>query len=134
LRAPTRLTPAGTFLIVDDDLDDAKLARRMVVNMLPDAKIVLCATAQEGLAYLESGGAPFLILLDLKMPEMDGFAFLEWLKTHPAYSSIPVVVLSGLHELQHLKRAYALHARAFLVKPITPESLRSVLLSLNFAV
>jgi CheY-like chemotaxis protein len=134
LRAPVRIVPSGPILIVDDDLDDANLARRVVGKVFPKVEIVVAASGRRAVEYLESGAAPFLILLDLKMPEMDGFAFLEWLRSSDAFSRIQVVVISGLDELENLRRAYALHARAFLVKPITLDSVRSVLISLNFAV
>jgi two-component system response regulator len=134
LRAPPRVMPVGPILIVDDDLDDANLARRIVLKLFPESEVVVCGSARKAVEYLEAGSIPALMLLDLRMPEMDGFAFLEWLTSHGAHVRIPVVVLSGLHELEHLRRAYSLHARAFLVKPVTLESLRSVFLSLNFAV
>jgi len=126
--------PSGPVLIIDDELDDANLARRVVGKVFPHVEIVLAASARRAVEYLESGAIPFLILLDLKMPEMDGFAFLEWLRSTGGFARIPVVVISGLDELENLRRAYALHARAFLVKPVTLDSVRSVLMSLNFAV
>ncbi len=115
-------------------MDDANLARRAAMKILPESVVTICVSAQNAVACLESGVRPTVVLLDLKMPEMDGFAFLEWAEIHEELSRIPVVVVSAFQELENLRSAYALHARAFLVKPITPESLRSVLLSLNFAV
>jgi len=134
LHGPPRIFLTGPLLIVDDVLDDANLARRATLRALPEAEVTVCGSARKAVAFLESGDVPSLILLDLRMPEMDGFAFLEWLKADNTYARIPVVVLSGLPELDCLTQAYALHARAFLVKPVTPESLRGVLASLNFAV
>jgi len=134
LHGPPRIFLTGPILIIDDVLDDANLAKRAAMRAFPDAKTHVCGSARKAVEYLEEGATPSLILLDLRMPEMDGFAFLEWLKTDDTNASIPVVVVSGLPELEHLTRAYSLHARAFLVKPVTPESLRSVLVSLNFAV
>ncbi len=134
MQAPIPTSPNGPILIIDDELDDANLARHIVLKVCPGGEVAICNSAHKAVEYLETGAVPSMILLDLKMPEMDGFAFLEWLKTHESDARIPVVVLSGLNELEHLRRAYALHARAFLVKPITLESLRSVFMSLNFAV
>ena len=91
-------------------------------------------------AYLRGEGAygdrahhpfPSAILLDLKMPEMDGFSVLEWLAGEPKFAHIPVIVLSGLAELTNLRRAYALRARAYLIKPVANDSLRDVFSSLN---
>ena len=50
---------------------------------------------------------PGLVLLDLKMPKMDGFAVLEWLKGHPEHADVPIVVLSGFVDMvEQVTRAY----------------------------
>ena len=68
------------------------------------------------------------------MPEMDGFAVLEWVKAQPRFASIPMVVLSALEDPNGLKRAYALHARSYLFKPLNVESFRNILAGLNITI
>jgi CheY-like chemotaxis protein len=131
---------AGPILIVDDDLDDAALAKRTIELSYPGVPVQIVESGKALVAYLEDESAssdrparppPTAILLDLKMPEMDGFSVLEWIKEKPRYAAIPIIVVSAFEDLPHLKRAYALLARAYLLKPINAESFRSALSSLN---
>jgi CheY-like chemotaxis protein len=134
----------GPVLIVDDDLDDAKLTKRALEAFRPSLPLAfrICQSGKDFVAYLEGEGAysdrsahplPSLVLLDLKMPEMDGFAVLEWVKAQPKYANIPIVVLSGLEDSTGLKRAYSLNARSYLFKPVNVESFHSILTSLNIS-
>jgi CheY-like chemotaxis protein len=59
---------------------------------------------------------PALILMDLKMPRVDGFEFLAWLRREPGLKLIPVVVLSSSNLPHDVKRAYELGANSFVVK------------------
>lgn len=60
---------------------------------------------------------PNLLLLDLKMPGMEGFQVLEWLRNHPPFDRIPVIVFSGSDQPVDIDRALALGAIRYLVKP-----------------
>jgi CheY-like chemotaxis protein len=140
--APIRGRNLGPILIVDDDRDEAKLTERAVATLHPGMAIKLLYSGQALCAYLQEAEAllpreihplPCVILLDLRMPEMDGFGVLEWMRGKPEFAQIPIVVLSGHSELEHLRRAYALSARGFLVKPINVESFRHVLSSVNIS-
>jgi YesN/AraC family two-component response regulator len=64
---------------------------------------------------------------------MDGFAILEWMAKHPHFASIPVIVLSTFDDLHHVRQAYSLGARSYLLKPINTDPLRDALQSLNIA-
>ena len=133
----------GPALIVDDDLDDAKLTKRAIEALRPIFPVRMVHSGKDLLAYLENKGSysdlsanpiPSLVLLDLKMPEMDGFEVLKWVKREPKHAYIPVVVVSALEDVHHLKRAYSLYASSYLFKPINVESVRSVVSSLNIAI
>jgi CheY-like chemotaxis protein len=119
-------TPAKPVLIVEDYDDDARtlevvFGQAGVINPL---KIV--HSAGEAIAYLD-GGFPYsdrnqfplpgVILLDLKLPGMDGFEFLVWLKARPEFNEVLVIAISGLGALPSIRRAYALGADSFLTKP-----------------
>jgi CheY-like chemotaxis protein len=80
-------------LIVEDNFDLAEALARIVGALGYDA-----TTAGDGLdalSYLRGGGCPSLIVLDLKMPNMDGEAFVRALKADPRWEGIPVVVFSA---------------------------------------
>jgi CheY-like chemotaxis protein len=128
------------ILVVDDDLESAALAKRAIASFYPDFPVQILGSGKALMDYLEKEAASSegkgrqlvsLILLDLRMPEMDGFAVLEWLKGHPNFGSIPIIVVSAFDDLSQLRRAYSLRARAYLVKPISPESFHHALSSLN---
>src|SRR4051812_19738005 len=82
---------------------------------------------EEALHYLSGEGRysnraeyplPELILLDLKMPKVDGFELVRWIRRQPGFASIPVVVLTSSDAIRDVNRAYALGANSFLVKPL----------------
>jgi CheY-like chemotaxis protein len=117
-----------TILLVDDDSNDVFLFERAARDCAPG---VALATAVNGHAAVEFFAAkgdertlPRLIVTDLKMPVMDGFAFLDWLGRHPVYQSIPVLVWSSSAEGGDVERAYQAGARAYLIKPAKFEELR----------
>jgi CheY-like chemotaxis protein len=126
-------------------VDDAKLVKRAIEKLRPEVPptVQICSSGKEFIAYLEGTGKfsereaeplPSILLLDLKMPEMDGFAVLEWIKAQPKFSHIPVVILSGFEDVSHLRRAYSLNAKSYLAKPVNMESFRDILSSLNVAI
>jgi adenylate cyclase len=83
---------SSTVLIVEDDVSTRELLRRLLVG--EGWKVNVAANGREGLdrANVE---APNLILLDLMMPEMDGFEFMAQLRKKPEFTSIPVIVITG---------------------------------------
>lgn len=115
------------FLLVEDDPNDVYLARR-ALRCDHSCSVEVVCDAQEAIEYL-MGLPPFsdypprmpdVILLDLKMPRMSGFDFLEWLrKEAPDHLRLcPVVVISSSNLQQDVHRAYELGANTFMVKPI----------------
>ena len=82
-------------------------------------------SGEEAVAYLSGEGKyanrteyplPVLVLLDLKMPGMDGFEFLTWIRQQEGIRGLPVVVLTSSSELADVNRAYKLGANSFFVK------------------
>ena len=84
----------GTILVVDDESDALQLFRRMLTSSERDYRILLARDGQEALTILQEC-RPQVILLDLVMPNMDGFRFLELRRQHPLLSKIPVVIISA---------------------------------------
>jgi CheY-like chemotaxis protein len=99
----------ATVLVVDDDRDLTRLMTKFL--KLEGFDAAEAYNGQEALKYLRDGGDASVILLDLRMPVMDGWAFRREQKEDPALADIPVVVLTGIegdHE-QDLGAAAAFH-------------------------
>jgi CheY-like chemotaxis protein len=100
------------FLIVDDD---AAVRRTMARFLGLDGFTVIEAdNGQDALAYLRGGGTASVILLDLRMPVMDGWAFRREQQRDPAFAHIPVIVLSGAdaHRFHELEASATFHKPA----------------------
>lgn len=105
------------ILLVEDDPMVVKLYQSKFD--LEGFETVIATDGQEALAKLSSN--PDLILLDLMMPVMDGFEFLEKVKKDPKYAKIPAIVLSILGQEADIKKAQKLGAIDYFVKEeITP--------------
>ena len=108
------MTEGGYVLVVDDDAD----VREMILLVL-EARGVRAAGAADGVEALEQLSdheLPSLILLDLRMPRLNGEQLVERLRARPALAAIPVVVLSGDNQARTIARAIG--ARGCLVKPV----------------
>jgi signal transduction histidine kinase/AraC-like DNA-binding protein/DNA-binding response OmpR family regulator len=112
----------GAILIVDDDPQACELYRGMVAKGLPGYPI---RTASDGITALAAmaEAPPSLVILDLMMPEMDGFEVLDWMRANQQTRQVPVLILSGrmltLEDIKRLER----HARAtFQSKDILSET------------
>lgn len=134
----------GPFVIVDDEPSDAMLAEGVIDELDPKFPAQILTCGEDLIAYLQGEGLyqdrtlyplPGLVLLDLKMPKMDGFAVLEWLKQHPEFSEIPIVVLSGCVDMAgQVTRAYQLGAHSFLPKPVQLQDIESILSLLKVSI
>jgi CheY-like chemotaxis protein len=134
----------GPVVIVDDDSSDALLAEGVIDELQPRFPVQILTSGEDLVAYLQGEGlyqdrshypSPGLVLLDLKMPKMDGFAVLEWLKSHPQHADVPIVVLSGCVDMAgQVTRAYQLGAHSFLPKPVQQQDIQSILSLLKISI
>jgi signal transduction histidine kinase/AraC-like DNA-binding protein len=85
---------SGAILIIDDDSKTRELYQSMLASTLPGFEVVSLAGGAAALEYL-SKESPSLVILDLMMPEVDGFRVLEFIRSQPGMASVPVVVISG---------------------------------------
>jgi len=114
------------ILLAEDDLKDVELT----VNALNEHNlandILIARDGAEALDYLyrrgafaqEPEGNPIVILLDLKMPKMDGIQVLRQIKSDKNLQTIPVVILTSSREAQDLEICYQLGVNAYVVKPV----------------
>jgi DNA-binding response OmpR family regulator/two-component sensor histidine kinase len=120
--APTgENAPPPLVLIVDDD----SISRRILRDALAPVKatLVFAQDGQEALALAEMH-RPDLVLLDLMMPELDGFQVIERLRLHVSLSDVPVIVLSAYGDRENRLRGLRAGADDFVTKPFDREELR----------
>lgn len=115
------------ILLVEDDPNDVLLIQRAFQKANLGGVLKVVQNGEEAINYLTGVGAfadrqthplPFLLLLDLKMPRMDGFEVLEWIRAEPRFKRLLVVVLTSSNVQKDVDRAYELGANSYLVKPV----------------
>jgi two-component system response regulator len=108
------------ILLVEDSLEDAELIVRTLKKHNLANHLLHVQDGEEALSYLmnENDFLPRLILLDLKMPKVDGIEVLKVLKEHPQKKLIPVVVLTSSREERDIVESYRLGVNAYIVKPV----------------
>src|SRR3954466_9029820 len=141
------MSDRAVILLVEDRDDDILLIRKAFERGFIDNPLHVVRDGEEAIYYLAGEGQysnraefplPDLILLDLKMPKVDGFEVVRWIRRQPGFSSIAVVVLTSSDAIRDVNRAYALGANSFLVKPLefenfieTAKMLRAYWLNIN---
>jgi two-component system, response regulator len=113
-------------LLVEDSEFDAEIAIRALVQGNAPHRIAWVRDGEEALAFLRCSSPPRLILLDIKMPRMDGLDFLRELQTCDTAHVVPVVVLTSSPQERDVVECYRLGASGFAVKPIDLEELESM--------
>lgn len=129
------------ILLVEDDLDHAELAIRSLEQHHLANEVVHVADGEAALDLLERRGVyadrageglPDLILLDLRLPKVDGLEVLAHIKSSPTLSYIPVVILTTSDAEKDLARAYELKANAYVVKPVDFANFVALMRDLGF--
>jgi hypothetical protein len=110
------------ILLVEDNPVDLDLTLRAFKSRKLTNPVEIARDGEEALAYIKKweDGAPrpVVILLDLKLPKINGLEVLEVLKGHPRFKTIPVVVLTTSSESSDVKAAYHLGVNSYIVKPV----------------
>lgn len=119
------------ILFVEDSMDDVMLTLRALKKSGLTNKIHHVIDGAEALDFLYCKGLyalrnikehPKLIMLDLKMPKINGMEVLEKIKSHPEMKSIPVVILTSSEEDPDIQKCYALGANSYIVKPVASDT------------
>lgn len=114
------------ILLAEDNVNDAELTLAALSKHNLANEVVLVRDGAETLDYLyrrgefngRANGNPAVLLLDLKMPKVDGLQVLKQVKTDPALRTIPVVILTSSREESDVVRSYDLGVNAYVVKPV----------------
>ena len=109
------------IIIVDDNPANLRIGK----NILSEKYAVATAPSAEKLFALLESNSPALILLDIDMPEMNGFEAIEILKSKPGTKDIPVIFLTGMSDPQDEKKGRTLGAVDYITKPFEPNALIS---------
>ena len=129
------------ILLVEDNKNDAELAIRALRKGNINSNLIHLKDGAEALEFLFGTGVyegrdinnkPKLILLDLKMPKVDGLEVLTEIKAKELTKAIPVVVLTSSKEHPDIERAYALGANSDIVKPVAYEEFSKAVADLGF--
>lgn len=118
------------ILLVEDNPVDLDLTIRALKSQKLDNPVLTARDGEEALAFIkkwEKGEPrPVVILLDLKMPKVNGLEVLKVLKNHLQFKTIPVVVLTTSSEHSDVSAAYQLGANSYIVKPVDFEKFLDV--------
>ena len=120
------MTDVRNILLADDDPNDVHIVKAAFARAGYDFPFFVVPNGEQAIAYLRGEGnysdrrtfpIPSLLLLDLKMPSIDGFDVLRWVRNHPEWRALPVIVLTNSYYGPDINRAYDLGANSFLTKP-----------------
>jgi CheY-like chemotaxis protein len=115
------------ILLVEDNPNDAELAVRALKKHNLANNLVLVGDGEEALDFIfargafkarENGNRPRVILLDLKLPKVDGLEVLKIIKSDPETKIIPVVIMTSSQEEKDMIKSYQLGVNSYIVKPV----------------
>jgi CheY-like chemotaxis protein len=115
------------ILLVEDNPKDVELTLVALGKSQLANEVIVARDGAEALDYLRCEGShagrpegnPAVVLLDLKLPKVDGLQVLEQIKGDPHLQSVPVVILTSSREEKDLLRSYKLGVNAYVVKPVS---------------
>ncbi|MEW6303039.1 MAG: response regulator [Verrucomicrobiota bacterium] len=120
------MSPLKRILLVEDNLQDVELTLSALEDHHLANEVIVARDGAEALDYLycrgqfagHANGPPAVVLLDIKMPRVDGLEVLRRMKADPELKNVPVVMLTSSREEPDLLKSYTLGANAYVVKPV----------------
>jgi CheY-like chemotaxis protein len=121
------MTELKRILLVEDSANDVALILAAFEEINLANEVVVARDGQEALDYLYRTGAyaerddeqPIVVLLDIKLPKVDGLEVLTRIKGEPSLRTLPVVMLTSSREDRDVVRSYGLGVNAYVVKPVS---------------
>jgi len=120
------------ILLIEDEPEHRIITRLVLEKKLGEVNIIELEDGLQAIDYMHSRGLyrnrnqypwPDIILLDIRMPKIDGFEFLEELENRGIAQNIPVIIVSTSTQEQEISRAFSLGAYAYITKPIDIDKL-----------
>ena len=114
------------ILLVEDNPMDVDLTLQALIENNVANPVVSCLDGEEALRYMEEHQLPndmqipVLVLLDLRLPKIDGVEVLRQARNHPVWKQVPVIVLTTSRQNDDIEAAYKLGANSYIVKPVDP--------------
>jgi CheY-like chemotaxis protein len=126
---PARYTDAVDFraaeiLLIEDNPMDVDLTFQAFREHAVANPVLVCRDGEEALDYINAhdsmtdDGLPILVLLDLRLPKVDGVDVLRHARSHPVWKQVPVVVLTTSRENRDISAAYELGINSYIIKPV----------------
>lgn len=115
-----QVSPRYKVLLIEDDAIEVELARRAVAEFGSEIELMVLENADVFLDWLlvaQKESLPHIILLDLKLPKLDGLAVLRKMRMHDATRDIPVVTFSAIYTHDDVLMSYKVGANTFVSKP-----------------
>ncbi len=120
------MTTPGRILLVEDSPNDVELTLTALEKHMLANEVVVVRDGEEALDYLyrrgayklRAGGTPVVVLLDIKLPKVDGLEVLQTMRRDEAFRRIPVVMLTSSREERDIVTSYDLGVNAYVVKPV----------------
>ncbi|HVE38534.1 MAG TPA: response regulator [Planctomycetota bacterium] len=129
----------GGLLLVEDNEADVIFFKRAVARTKSEVALEVVMNGVDAVQHLSGNGPygdrqrhplPSILVLDLKLPRMSGLEVLEWMSSQPALHGVRTIVLTSSPEESDVRRAYALGAVCYVVKPVESAALQEVVQSI----
>jgi len=123
-----KLDPVYPFLLVEDSPDDIMITKRAFAKGRIKNKLYVAQNGEEAIDFFKKRGkfkdapTPALVLLDLKMPKINGFEVLKEIKSDEELKSIPIIVLTSSEREKDIEEAYKIGCNSYIVKPVSFEN------------
>lgn len=129
-----------TILLVEDNSDDVFMIKRSFKKAGIVNPLHVASDGKQAVDYLAGAGPfadravyplPFMAFIDLKLPYLDGFEVLKWIRDQKSLDFLVSIILTSSNQDRDYQQAYALGARSYVVKPPAPEHLLQLMNSLS---
>lgn len=130
-------TSARPILLVEDNEMDIDLTLQAFTEYAIANPIEVCRDGEEALTYIEQHASadesrlPILVLLDLRLPKVDGLEVLRYARQQAVWRQLPIVVMTTSRENQDINTAYQLGANSYIIKPVDFEAFSEVVKSIK---
>jgi len=129
--------PMRPILLIEDNEMDIDLTQQAFAEYAVANPIAICRDGEEAIAYIDQhasaddGRLPIVILLDLRLPRVDGLEVLRYARRQPVWQQLPIVVMTTSRENRDIETAYQSGANSYIIKPVDFEAFSEVVKSIK---